>query len=456
MEKLIYTLILLLLVTGGCKSRKSGEQEIQKLLERQSVIKESQQESIKRLQQINDSLENEKKLLIQERNQKDQKSAMLERDQSVLAEKIKSEEQSGVSSEKTSLEGHNSTYRDSIEQLKKDLAIHDTDIDSIKNSKDLYEMQEGQAEKSQKSGIDEIDQRIAKLKNQKQQEIKKADLLKRRNTVSEKKIEAFQLERQMYVDQRDDLLRLNASDDQLQPYRKRIVEIDSTLQAEEANKKAIGDELDLTNQWISGVDKTISDLQEEIKKEYNKKDIIEGFISSEQKRLQMEINNLQSSRERLVKEQDQITRDLARTEQQIASLGKKMELIKNKDMSNILQKQAANEQSDAALAEEEIRLFKESSAFNMQPLSNSSDKVSDEFKSLVSMSNELDSLRASIEEEKAEITKARKELSEKRAGMAEKRARTGSAIVKVILIIVVVGLVLMTLFYYLGRKARKS
>jgi golgin subfamily B member 1 len=456
MKKPIYTLILILLVIGGCKSKQSGEQEIQKLLERQAVIKESQQESVDKLQQINDSLVNEKKILILERNKKDERSKLLEKDQQILIEKIKSEEQSELSSEKTGFEEQFSIYKDSIEQLKNELASIDVDIDSIEKSMDLFEMQEGQAEISLKSGIDEIDQRITKLENQKQQEIKKADLLKRRSTVAEKKIEAYQLERQMYVDQRDDLLQLNASEEQLQPYRQRIVEMDSTIKNEEANKKAIHDELFLTNQWISGVDKMINDLKEEIKKEYDRENIIEGFILSEKQRLQMEIANLQSSRERMVKEQDRITRDLARSEQQIASLDERMELIKNKDMSNILQQQAANEQSDAALAEEEIQLLEESTALDIQSLSTPSDMASDEFKSLVIMSNQLDSLRASIQEEKTEITKTRKELSEKRAEAAEKRDRTSSAMTTVVLIIVIVGLVLLTLFYYLGRKTRKS
>ncbi len=456
MKKLINILLLFMVVFAGCKTKKTDEQEIQKLLDRQAQQQESQKESLDKLQQIKDSLAVEKDMLVKERDQKDEKVKLLEKNQQILVEELKKEEETDISSEKTRLQEQISGYEDSIEQLKDELSVLDADIDSIENSMGFYEVQEEQAEKLHESGIDEIDQRINKLENQKQQEIKKADLVDRRILISEKKIEAYKMEREMYVDERDELLRTNASEEKLEPYRKKIAEMDSIISAEEKNKQAIINELNKTKQWISDVDTMINDLQTKIKQEYDERKIIEGFISSEKERLQNEIDNLQTTREKLVNEQEQISDELSGVEQQIASLNKKMELIKNKEMSDLLEQQAEIEQSEAALAEEEVRLLEESKKLDTQSVRVTSDAASEELKGLVELGNQIDSLRASVKEEKAEIAKTRKELSEKRAEAAEKRARFGRTLVTLIVIIVVGDLGLLTLFYYLGKRARKS
>jgi len=456
MKKLINILLLFLIVFAGCKTKKTDEQEIRKLLDRQAQIQESQEESLDELQQLKDSLAVEKEKLVIERDQKDEKVKLLEKNQQILVEELKKEEETDISSEKNRLEEQISGYEDSIAQLKEELSVLDADIDSIEHSLGLYEVQEKQAEELHKSGIDEIDQRINKLENQKQQEIKKADLLDRRISISEKKIEAYQMERDMYVDERDDLLRINASEEELEPYREKIAEMDSIIRAEEKNKQEIINELNETKQWISDVDTMIKDLQTKIKQEYDEKEIIEGFISSEKERLQREINNLKATREKLVNEQEQISDELSGVEQQIASLDKKMELIKDKEMSDLLEQQAEIEQTEADLAEEEVQLLEESRKIDTQSLGVTPGVASEELKSLVELGNQIDSLRASVKEEKAEIAKTRQELSEKRAEAAEKRAKFGRTLATFIVIIVVGGLGLLTLFYYLGKRARKA
>jgi chromosome segregation ATPase len=456
MKKLINILLLFLIVFAGCKTKKTDEQEIQKLLDRQAQIQESQKESLDELQQLKDSLAVEKEKLVMERDQKDEKVKLLEKNQQILVEELKKEEETDISSEKGKLQEQISGYEDSIKQLKEELSILDADIDSIANTMGLYEVQEEQAEKLHESGIDEIDQRINKLENQKQQEIKKADLLDRRILISEKKIEAYQMEREMYVDERDELLRNNASEEKLEPYRNKIAEMDSIIRVEEKNKQEIINELNETKQWISDVDTMINDLQTKIKQEYDKRNIIEGFISSEKERLQHEIDNLKTSRAKLVNEQGQISDELSGIEKKIASLNKKMELIKDKDMSDLLEQQAEIEQSEAALAEEEARLMEESRKIDTQSIRVTSEVAGEELKSLVELGNQIDSLRASVKEEKAEIAKTRKELSEKRAEAAQKRAKFGRTLVTLIIIIVVGGLGLLTLFYYLGKRARIS
>lgn len=458
MTRLIHILPLLLLIFfSGCKPKTSGEQEVNKLLERQVQLLESGDESLDELQQLTDSLEHERMLLIDQRDRKDQQVKRLEQNQQKLADRLKQEEQSAVSAEKEKLQKSISEYEDSIEQLKNELARLDVHLDSIDRNMELYQLQERQAEKILASGISEVDQRMNKLERQKRQEIKKLDLLKKRIRIPEKKIEAYNLERKMYQDDMNELLRIKATEDQLSPYREKIAELDSIISTQEALKSSINEEIRESEQWIAGVDSMVNDLQQKIKQEYDKNQIIEGFITSEKKRLSQELERMNKTREKLIAEQEMILNDLASIEKKIASLNKRMELIRNRDMSQILEQQAAIEKSDAALAEVEIRLLAESAEIDKQMTeSTKSDSISEELQSLQLLSNRLDSLKAAIQEEKTELVKARLKLSEKKAEAADKRARFSRTMGLLITIMLIAGLGLLTLFYYLGRRARKS
>jgi chromosome segregation ATPase len=456
MKNIINILLLILVVLTGCKMKKSDEQEIQKLLDRQTQIQESREESVERLVNIKDSLAGERQLLMEQRAKKDQKVKALQENQQRLVDRLKGEEESVITREKAELQGKISRYDDSIEQVINELQRLDADIDSIEKNMGLYELQEGQAEKILSTGISEIDQRITKLENQKQQEIKNADLLKRRIRIAGKKIEAYEMERQIYREKQDELLRMNASEEDLSPFRKRVAEMDSIIGAEEANRRSIEGELDRSRQWIADAEDNIKDLREKIRQEHDKKEIIEGFIASEKQRLKDEITGLQSARERLVSEQEQISDELSAIQERIALLDKKSELIRSRDMSDILEQQAALEKTEADLADEEVRLREESSKIDLGSPVTATDSAGEDLKSLLLLSSQLDSLRVSIQQEKMEIARTRMELSEKRAEAASQRARFGRTMASIVIVLILGGMGLLTLFYYLGKRARKS
>jgi hypothetical protein len=452
----IVPLYLILIIFSGCKPTTSGEQEINKLLDRQAKLQESQDESLDKLQQLKDSIALNKNSLLAERDLKDQQILQLEENQRMLADQLKEKEQNAAASVKYQLHKSISLYEDSIEQLKSELARLNDDLDSIETSMELYQMQEKQADEILESGINEIDQQINRLEKQKHQEIRKADLLKRRIRIVEEKIEAFTLERQMYADEREDLLSVRSSPEQIEPLILKINELDSIIRIQKTQKRTLASERDQTLQWITEVDSLVEDLQIKIKQEYDRNQIIVGFIAAEKQRLGKAMERLARSRQDLISEQAMISKDLADTEAKIASLNKRLELIKNREMSDILKQQADIERSDAALAEAEIRLLEESAELNKQSMKISSDNLSDELHSLQQLSNQLDSLKILISEEKTEITKARLELSRKKAQAAKKRSRSGRTLGTITMVLILGGLGLLTFFYYLGRRARKS
>jgi hypothetical protein len=166
--------------------------------------------------------------------------------------------------------------------------------------------------------------------------------------------------------------------------------------------------------------------------------------------------NVNSSRDALISEQEMVLKDLTGTEEEITSLNRKMELIKNKKMSDILDQQAAIEKTEADLAEEEIQLLEEGTGTAGQPGAMSPDTSSNELQSLKRLGDQLDSLNDQIKEEKTAIASARKELSEKKSEAAMQRARFGRTMGALVIFIVLGGILLLTFFYYLGKRSRRS
>ena len=456
MKNIICIIISGLVILSSCKMKKTDEQEIQKLLDRQAQMKTTQEKSVDRLMDLRDSLASEKEHLMQRREQKNEQVRLLKSNQQLLVEKLKQTEESDVSGEKAELKDKISRYDDSINALDQEVAGLDVRIDSVGKNLEFYSVQEGQAKKVLASGVAEIDQRMKKLESRRQQESKNADLLKRRIEIAGKKIEAFEMERQMYVDERDDLLRKNASKEQLAPYREKIAEMDSVISGEQSSRNSLQQDLEASKHWLEGVDKNISDLESKIKQEYNKKDIVEGFIASEKERLQNEISSLESDRKKLVGEQERISGELEGMQARISLLSKESELIRNRNMSEILEKQADLDRTEAKLAGEEVGMLDKASQLAVESPVRVSDSASEELKSLVLLGDQLDSLRSSIELEKKAIAETRVNLNEKRAEAASRRAGFSRS-AGVVVVVIVLGLLgLLTLFYFLGKRARQK
>lgn len=293
--------------------------------------------------------------------------------------------------------------------------------------------------------------------SRKQQEIKRVVLLGKRIVVSGKKIETYELEQQLYLDERDDMRRNNASEEELARYEKRIAEMNDMIQTEKENKKAMEEDVQQAEVFISETDALMDQMNAQIQKEYDKREVIEAFIASEKERLQRELGQIQMTRKELLAEQATISNNLANTEEQIATIDRNVELIKNKEMSEILEKQAAIEQSEAELAEEEINLIEEGSGLKTETAKVTSESSGgEELFTLMILGNELDSLNNLIQAEKSEIAKTRKDLSEKRAEAAQQRARFGRTISIVFILLIIGGVAVLALFYYLGRRSKKS
>jgi hypothetical protein len=457
MKKLSILGVILILLLSACKSGRTDEENIQKLLDRQAEIQEQQEESVDQLQILKDSLSQEKRSLLDQRQSRDSQIRLMEETQQALVDSLKEKEASVVESEKNALELRISEYEDSIRVLRGELEVFDSQLDSLEQRISFYEVQEDRTEEYLESGIAEIDQQMTSREKRKEQEIKKLDLLRKRVLVADKKIEAYDLEKQMYVNQRDELLRANASEERKAPYLEKIAALDSIIMAEQNNKSSIENEIQQAEDYIAETDVLMNELQEQVQSEYERKDIIETFIAAEKERLSKELEQITQSRQELLAQQTTASENLQNTEKMIGELEKNAELIRNKEMSDILEMQALIEQSEADLAQEEITML-EDDQFQPEDLEAmlSSDPEDTALVTLLSLGNQLDSLNSLIQEEKTEIAKTRMELAQKRAEVAQKRASFARTAGTVVILLVIAGIALLTLFYYLGKRSRSK
>ena len=453
-RRLLLTLFSLLVILSACNTSRTEEENIQKLLENQVKMEQAQEESVERLAEIKDSLNSQRKTLLDQRDSTDLRIQQMEQNQTLLAQQLNEENASDVSEQKTELENQVARYEDSIALLKQDLFTLNNQLDSVERNISIYQIQVERTEKYLASGISEIDQQMEQRENQKQQTLKRLELLRRRVAVNDKKTEAFELERQMYADELDELLRKNASEEERAPYLARIAEMDSVILAQQTQRVSLEKEISQAQTFVAETDAFLRKLETEIKEEYDRKAIIEDFIASEKMRLESELKDIQTTRQALLDEQTAIARDLSNTEQQITLLNRDLELIRNRKMSDLLEMQASIEKSEASLAHEEIGVLQEGSHMAMRTVP--SDSASEELISLLDLGYQLDSLNALIQEEKAEIARTRKALAESRAEAAERRASFGRALWISVVTLIVAGLALLTLFYFLGRRSRRS
>jgi chromosome segregation ATPase len=458
-SKLLITGFCTLLILTSCNQSGKQDENIQQLLDRQAEIEDRKEESVNTLFNLRDSLATEKELLISQRDSQQDRITRMEKDQQMLVDQLKESEVQELSSLEGELRDRIESYEDSIAFLKKEISQLNTYLDSIEASLKYYEVQEERTGVSLESGIEEIDRRMDQRDARKELEMKNVEMLRKRVNVAQKKKDAFNLERQMYVDELDELLRENASAESKAPYEAKVHELDSIITSEQSNINNLRDEIAQAETFIAETDALMAELKEQVRMEYDRKEIIESFIVSEKERLELELKQLQQTRSKLLTEQTSINENLAATQRQIEKINRDVELIRNRKMSEILQQQAEIEQSEARLAEEEIKLLDDPP----NPLDSlfaesyvPGDSFDKELISLLKMGDQLDSMQQMIQEEKTEIAKTRKELSEQRAEVASRRAKLGKTAGYVVIILLLGGVGVLYLFYYLGRRSKKS
>ena len=223
-KQFIATGLTLLVILSGCNTGSKEEDNIQKLLDNQAQMEQAQ-------------------------------------------------EASDVTEKRSELEQQVAGYADSIAMLKQQIFTLNNQIDSVERNISIHQVQEQQTKQYLASGISEIDQQMQQREEQKQQTLKRLELLRRRLSVNDKKMEAYQLERQRYSDELDEMLRKNVSEGELAPYRNRMAEMDSVINDQQRERETLEQEITQAQTQVAETEDFLTRMDTEIKAEYNRKSV---------------------------------------------------------------------------------------------------------------------------------------------------------------------------------------
>jgi peptidoglycan hydrolase CwlO-like protein len=261
-----------------------------------------------------------------------------------------------------------------------------------------------------------------------------------------KKIELLEDERNIYLREKNDLLKKNADETELEKFDLKISEIDASLKEEQNKIKSAESNINSLKSWISDADALQEKLRTMMDSEYERDKTIAEFTLEEVKRLEKERQALDEEFENLNLLKNELSEKRAGLNSRIESLEEETELVRSKELSEILAGISELESEEAQLAQKEKEMIAES-----------------ETPGPAIARDVLDSMENSIEMKRKEIDKLRSEIAEDEAQLAQQmsdieavRSKNVRNLSRTVLIIVLIAVVVTGGLYMLGRRRRKS
>ncbi len=449
-------LIIIMLIAGSCSSNQS-EKEAQKLLEKQkSALEESEKlldETFKEVQVFKDSLENEQLKLVNRRNQVERDLEELESNKEQYAETLKEDQQEELSQQKADLQNRLKTIEDSIAlvQEKRDDILKEKDTIEIKEQQ-LSEQKTVSREKLV-TGIDDIDNRLDKIDEQRLLKLNEIELNEQKINLARKKIELLEDEKNIYQREKNKLLKNNGDEAELEKYDLKISEINGYLKDEQNKIKSAESNINTLKEWIADADAMKEKLKDMMDSEYSRDETIAEFTREEISRLKNERQMLDTELKDLTGLKGRLSEKRASLNETLLSLEEKSELVKSKELSEILAERAGLEKQEAELAVREKEMVQQKAVpeeiAGITEVFSGSDILKSIEESVELKRKQIDILRYEIAEDEAQLAKQKSDIETRRA----KNVRN---ITLTIVIFVIAGIVLVGALYTIGRRRRKT
>jgi chromosome segregation ATPase len=187
--------------------------------------------------------------------------------------------------------------------------------------------------------------------------------------------------------------------------------------------------------------------------EYERDKTIAEFTLDEVNRLEKERQALDEEYKNLNLLKNELSEKRTDLNRRIESLEEEKELVKSKELSEILADISELESEEALLAEKEKDMIAEGGA-PAETVEKTEHTIA---------ANVLDSMEKSIEMRRKEIDKLRSEIAEDEAQLAQqmsdieaKRSKNVRNISRTVLLIVLLALVVTGILYIIGRRRRES
>jgi len=226
-----------------------------------------------------------------------------------------------VLEQRKSLKKQIASLEDSIRESETRLDLLSEAFDSLSLEEKFASRVEQQAGRDLRSGVSALDRTLDSLARDKRIAQQEVTLAQKRIAILRKKIEAYGEERELYVTQKNELMRRNASEVDLREIDLRIKEIDNIVGLEEGKLSIAKITIRKAQERIGAIDDAVEGLHVRIAREYDRKAVLEEFMGDETENLATERARLGADREHLQAQVRELTRKRRELETSLSNLG---------------------------------------------------------------------------------------------------------------------------------------
>ena len=435
----------------SCNSDNSTEQ-VQKLLDKQAQTLEEQQESMEDIMEqfklTRDSLNAEQEKLLSAKEDVDNEIERVTKLQSDIEKTITKKQADSLEQVKNNLENQRISLADSLNAVHQQISQMDRREEELDLKKDHLTDQMGTAREDLVTGIKKIDQRLEDLNSQRGVKEKELLLNKQKIDLAQQKIEILETEKGLYQDEKNDMLKKGADDDELEDFNLKIRDIDNSILEEKNKIKNAENSIQSIKSWTADLEKLESRLKEAMEQEYNENETLKQFAEGELNRLNSEKENVNAEIKRLDSIQNVLNAQITEAEKELENVDDELSLISGNELADILVEKSKLESSEARLSkqEEELLISSPEDQYAVSGINN--DLL------LQDLDKELSESRNLIDSMKSEIAREQQKLAQKKAEAEERRANRAKAAGITTLVIILAGILLVLLFYYIGKRKR--
>ncbi len=452
LKKFTSLIPIVMMFLVGC-SGGNADTEVEKLLDRQAKVVEQEQKSMEKMHDefrvTRDSLKAMQNDLMNSKSMVNSEMEKLKAAQADLASTLKQSQIDSFEQEKARLSETLQTINDSIATLAETINNLESQQGNLAVREEQLNEQLDTAKERLVTGIASIDDRLDKIEKQRVMKQRELELNKDKIELSDRKIALLKDEKNLYLREKNELVAKNASAEDIEQYDQKIDDINGNIQDEKDKIENAGIVINDITAWMRDVNSLQNRLANMMDEAYSKNETIEQFTMSELERLSQEKKQTQSEMARLDSIRLALVNQQSTIDDQLSGVDEEIQLLKGKEISEILAKRSALDSEEAQLSQEEADLMagKESQSMG-------SEEVEDDEAILAGLDKEIIDRRASLLMLKTEIAQQQQELAQKRAQIEQKRAKRASAAGISAGAVILIGLLIVISLYLIGRTRR--
>lgn len=222
-----------------------------------------------------------------------------------------------------------------VESLKDSLGALGSRLDSLSSAIDLRNKQidfvlssKTQARKRLRTSVARADVILDSLEDARTSQEKTIPVNEELIAIADKKVDAYEEEIKIYQGRKAQLLRKNASDEEIAAINGQIEQVRQSIKSEKDKKDQARLAIQNAQATMSIIDRQMEEFNTDIEGRYNEKATVEAFIEEEANRLTEETKRLEGQQGQLIGRRGQLQQEIEDKTAQLAALNERSAMLK--------------------------------------------------------------------------------------------------------------------------------